>query len=409
MNETQTPRDAYAALRYVEFRWFMVATLVLSMAMQMQSVVMGWQVYEITRDPLSLGFVGLAEALPFLATTLVGGHVADLRDRRRLCLISEVALLGGASVLLLLNLHGAPSQVWPFYAVQVAAGLGRAFYRPASQALAAELVPKEIYANAAAWRSSVFHAAMVLGPALGGLIYGFVSARAAYSVEVVLLISGLLATYALSPRPRPAHHIEQGPGFFDGVRFVFNQKLVLGALSLDLFAVLFGGAPALLPIFADQILKVGPQGLGILRAAPAVGSVVMSFALAHLPEMKRAGRTLLICTAAFGLCWIAFAFSTCFWLSLALLVLSGALDNVSVVIRSTLVQTLTPPHLMGRVSAVNVFFIGSSNELGAFESGLAAKLLGLVPSVVAGGMMTLGVVGAMTWRMPELRKLKRLS
>ena len=249
---------------------------------------------------------------------------------------------------------------------------------------------------------------MVLGPALGGLIYGFVSARAAYAVEVVLLVSGVLATFVMSPRPRPAHHIEQGPGFFDGVRFVFSQKLVLGALSLDLFAVLFGGAPALLPIFADQILKVGPQGLGILRAAPALGSVAMSFALAYLPELKRAGRTLLICVGAFGLCWIAFAFSTSFWLSLTLLVISGALDNVSVVIRSTLVQTLTPPHLMGRVSAVNVFFIGSSNELGAFESGLAAKLLGLVPSVVAGGMMTLGVVSAMTWRMPELRRLKRL-
>jgi len=409
MSETGITRDAYAALRHVEFRWFMVATLVLSMAMQMQSVVMGWQVYEITRDPLSLGFVGLAEAVPFLATTLIGGHVADLRDRRRLCLISESALLGGASILLLLNLHGRPFQVWPFYAVQVLAGLGRAFYRPAAQALAAELVPKEIYANAAAWRSSVFHAAMVMGPALGGLIYGFGSARSAYAFEVILLVSGLLATFALAPKPRPAHHIEQGPGFFDGVRFVFNQKLVLGALSLDLFAVLFGGAPALLPIFADQILKVGPQGLGILRAAPAVGSVIMSFAMAHLPELKRAGRTLLACVAAFGLCWIAFAFSRSFWLSLALLVLSGALDNVSVVLRSTLVQTLTPPHLMGRVSAVNAFFIGSSNELGAFESGLAAKLLGLVPSVVAGGMMTIGVVGAVTWRMPELRRLRRLA
>lgn len=409
MNEFEVPRDPYAALRYAEFRWFILATMVLSMAMQMQSVVMGWQVYEITRDPLSLGFIGLAEALPFLATTLVGGHQADLRDRRRLCLVSELALLGGASVLLFLNRHGTPAQVWPFYAVQVLAGLGRAFYRPAAQALAAELVPLELYANAAAWRSSVFHAAMVLGPALGGLIYGFGSARSAYAVEAFLLVSGLLATFALSPRPRPAHHLGQGPGFFDGVRFVSKQKLVLGALSLDLFAVLFGGAPALLPIFADQILKVGPQGLGILRAAPALGSVVMSFALAYLPGLKRAGRTLLICVAAFGLCWIAFAFSTNLWLSLALLVLSGALDNVSVVIRSTLVQTLTPPHLMGRVSAVNAFFIGSSNELGAFESGLAAKLLGLVPSVVAGGMMTIGVVGAMTWRIPELRRLKRLG
>ncbi len=409
MSEIEEKPDAYAAFRYPEFRWFMLSTLALSMAMQMQSVVLGWQVYEITKDPLSLGFIGLAEALPFLCTTLIGGHAADRKDRRWLSLISVAALISGAAALLVMNLNGLPSKVWPFYAVQVVAGLGRAFYRPASQALATELVPKEIYANAATWRSSSFFTAMVVGPALGGLIYGFGSAQMAYGVEVGLMILGFAALTTLAPRPRSAPVQENGPGFFDGVRFVFQEKVVLSTLSLDLFAVLFGGAPALLPIFADQILKVGPQGLGILRAAPAVGSVLMSLALAHSPALKKAGRTMLMCVAIFGFCWIAFAFSKSFWFSLLLLAISGAVDNVSVVIRSTLVQIRTPQHLMGRVSAVNGFFIGSSNELGAFESGLAAKLMGLVPSVIFGGCMTLGVVGITAWKMPELRKLKHLN
>jgi hypothetical protein len=375
----------------------------------MQSVLLGWQVYELTHDPLALGFVGLSEALPFLSTTLYGGHVADLKDRRTICLASLVALLLGALVLRGFSGSGLPAHLWPLYVVQMLAGLSRAFLRPAAQALGTELVPKELYANAAAWRSTNLQASLVAGPALGGLIYGFVNAHAAYTVEAICLFLSILALARLKPRPRP-EAAAAGRRFLDGVRFVFRKQVVLGALSLDLFAVLFGGAPALLPIFAGAaFLDVGPKGLGLLRAAPAAGSVAMALILAHRPPLRRAGRTLLLCVAGFGLCWIAFAFSRAFWLSMLLLAMSGALDNVSVVLRSTLVQTLTPPELMGRVSAVNSFFIGSSNEVGAFESGVAAKLLGIVPSVVFGGCMTLATVGLTAWRAPMLRKLRSIS
>jgi len=270
-------------------------------------------------------------------------------------------------------------------------------------------VPRDFLQNAATWNSSSFHAAMVLGPALGGLLFGFSGARLAYGCEVVLVVLAMAALLGVRPKPRPAH-VSKGlwHGLKEGIAFVTSKQVILGAMSLDLFAVLFGGAPALLPIFASDILKVGPQGLGILRAAPAVGSILMALALAHMPPLRRAGQTLLLSVGLFGLCWILFAFSRSLTLSLLLLAISGALDNVSVVVRQTLIQLRTPPELMGRVSAVSSFFITSSNEIGAFESGLAAQCLGLVPSVVFGGLMTLGVVGLTSWKAPELRKLQRM-
>lgn len=401
--------DPYQALRHPEYRAFLAGAFVLFIGTQIQTVALGWQVYVLTGDPLSLGLVGLSEALPFLALTLLGGHVADRMDRRALTLLSALPILGAGLWLLAANLQGRPSQVWVFYAAQALAGIGRAFHRPATQALGSELVPREAYANAATWRSAMFHTAMVAGPALGGLLVAL-SARAAYGVEVLLMAVGLLCLARVRPRPRPAEG-EPRPalhGLFEGVRFVFREKVVLGALSLDLFAVLFGGAPALLPIFARDILQVGELGFGLLRAAPAAGSILISLVLAHRPPLRRAGRTLLGCVAAFGLCWIGFAFSRSFALSLVLLAASGAFDNVSVVLRATLVQTFTPQPLMGRVAAVNSFFIGSSNELGAFESGLAARLLGTVASVVFGGIMTLVVVAGTAWRAPQLRKLERI-
>jgi len=401
--------DPFQSLRYAEYRWFLLGTTAVFMATQIQTVVMGWQVYAITHDPLSLGLVGLAEAIPFLSLTLVGGYAADRKDRRSLSLLATALLLLCGILLFAYNL-GSPTSALPFYAIQALAGVGRAFYRPASQALGTELIPREAYQNAATWRSSLGHLAMVLGPALGGLIFGFGSAKLAYGVEGVLLVLGLGFMLRLSPRPR--HTPATGTlfeGLVGGLRFVFERRLILGAMSLDLFAVLFGGAVALLPVFASDILKTGPQGLGILRAAPAVGSVVMSLALAFLPPMRRAGRTLLWFVAAFGACWIGFALSRTLGLSLAILVLSGAFDNVSVVLRATLVQSFTPQDMMGRVSAVNSFFIGSSNELGAFESGLVARLMGLVPSVIFGGCMTLGVVAATAGLVPELRKLDRMD
>lgn len=402
--------DPYQALRYGEYRWFLAGSMAMFMGFQMQSLVMGWQVYDLTHDPLALGLIGLAEAVPFLGLTLFGGYAADRLDRRALSLGSMGVLLVGALLLLTLAYRPLLRAVWPFYAIQALAGAARAFYRPASQALGTELIPREAYANAATWRSSAFHLAMVLGPALGGLLYGFGSARLAYGIEALLMAFSLASLARIRARgPRPAASASLLASLTEGVRFVFEKKLILSALSLDLFAVLFGGAIAMLPAFATEILKVGPQGLGLMRAAPAVGSVAMSLLLALRPPQQRAGRALLWSVAAFGLCWITFALSRNFLLSVALLALSGAFDNVSVVLRGALVQLHTPHEMMGRVQAVNSFFIGSSNELGSFESGLAARLLGLVPSVVLGGTLTLATVALTAWRVPQLRRLKKLE
>jgi MFS family permease len=400
--------DPYQALRFREYRCFLAGAVALTMATQIQTLVMGWQVYHITRDPLSLGLIGLSEAVPFLGLSLIGGYAADRMDRRRTSLLAMAALLLGAALLLALNLGVAPRLAWPFYAIQALAGVGRAFYRPASQALSTELIPVEAYQNAATWRSSSFQLAQVLGPALGGLIYGFGNAALAYLTEGLLMGFAVIAMVMVAPRPRVLKQTRLLKSLGEGVVFVFNHRMLLSTMSLDLFAVLFGGAVALLPVFASVVLKVGPQGLGLLRTAPAVGSVLMGLWLAHHPPQNRAGLVLLFCVAGFGLAWIGFALSWSFWLSMALLAVSGALDNVSVVLRNTLVQAGTPPEMMGRVQAVAGFFIGSSNELGAFESGLAAKLLGVIPSVVFGGCMTLGIVGFTAWRVPELRQLKKI-
>jgi len=379
------------------------------MATQIQTVVMGWQVYLITHDPLSLGLVGLSEALPFLGLSLIGGWAADRHDRRMQTLLAILTMLLGGVLLLAVNLHGAPTRAWVFYAIQVLSGLGRAFYRPAFQALGTELVPREAFQNAATWRGSTFEIAMVAGPSLGGLLCGFGSAGLAYAVECLFMVFAVAALYQVAPRPRTPSSTTILKSLGEGVAFVFSHRLVLSALTLDLFAVLFGGAVALLPIFAADILHAGAQGLGVLRTAQSLGAVTMGFWLAHHPPTRRAGKVLLLCVAGFGLCWIGFALSTTLWLSLAILAFSGAMDNVSVVLRGTLVQTLTPMDMMGRVQAVNAFFIGSSNELGGFESGLTARLLGVVPSVVLGGLATLGVVGVTAWRVPELRRMKRIT
>ena len=401
--------DPFSSLRFAEYRAFLGAMAAVFAATQIQTAVLGWQVYELTGDPLSLGLVGLSEAVPFLALTLVGGWAADRMDRRWLALGSLLAIAGSGAWLLTASLGPVRSPL-PLYGAQALAGLGRAFFRPASASLGTELVPRDQYQNAATWRSSIFHSAMILGPAVGGALIAIGGPRLAYAVEMGLLGVGLAALLAVAPRPRPPaarrHPVAE---IADGVRFVFREPLLLGALSLDLFAVLFGGATALLPVFARDVLHVGEVGFGLLRAAPAVGSVATSLALTHLGHFRRAGRALLVCVALFGVTWIAFALSRSYALSIGLLVAGGSLDAVSVVLRSTLVQTFTPQEMMGRVSAVNSLFIGSSNELGAFESGVAARLLGTVPSVVFGGTMTLLTVAVVAWRAPRLRRLERIA
>lgn len=410
---THQPSDPYAVLRIRDFRHILLSHGTSTVAREGQMVVVGWQVYEHTHDPLSLGLIGLAEALPFIAVALLAGHAADRANRRMLAIFGNLGMLLSAVALLLFTIFpnvAGPGRVWPIYLVIALSAIARSFTRPAMTALSADVVPRELFANSIAWRSSTWQFAAVVGPALGGVLYGFAGALAAYGVVTAMfaiaLVSIILITYVETRAPEVSE-LTIGESLRIGLRFVWEQPVVLGAMSLDLFSVLFGGATALLPIFANM-LRTGPQGLGVLRAAPAIGSVIMGVWLAHRPPFRRAGVTLLVSVALFGVSIIAFALSTSFLLSVVLLMLGGAADNISVVIRGTLIQTLTPAHLLGRVSSVNQIFIGSSNEIGAFESGLAARLMGTVPSVIFGGTMTLIVVAITAALAPRLRGMREI-
>ena len=405
--------DPYVSLRNPNFLWYVASIVALTLGTMIQATVVAWQVYALTKDPLSLGLVGLAEALPFIGAALYAGHVADRHDRKMLSMIALAVQLGCGGALLALTVYSRrllSGTVLPIYGVVCVSGLARSFLQPARTALGAEIVPRETYTNAITWRSSLWQFAAVVGPAAGGMLYGFSGPRLAYIVETVFCAIALFLFGRIAYQRLPVERDESTmrENLTVGIRFLMKQPELLGAQLLDLFSVLFGGAPALLPIFASDILHVGPQGLGILRAAPAAGAVLISLLLVHR-HLRNAGPTLFVCVAAFGLCWILFALSRWFWVSLALLLISGMVDNVSVVIRSTLLNLRTPPNLLGRVSAVNQIFIGSSNEIGSFESGVAAKLLGTVRSVIFGGVVTLGVVGVTAWRIPRLRELDELA
>ncbi|HKC81993.1 MAG TPA: MFS transporter [Gemmatimonadaceae bacterium] len=409
----QERHDPYISLRNRNFLWSVASLVALTLGTQIQATVVAWQVYALTKDPLSLGLVGLAEALPYITAALYAGHLADRHNRKTVSLIAIAVQVVCAIALLVLTAYSGrllARTIWPIYAVVFASGLARSFLQPARTALGAEIVPRETYANAITWRSSLWQFGAVVGPAVGGVIYGFSGARLAYIVEAVFCVIalGLFARISYKRHAVVAEETTIGENLTVGMRWLMTQPELLGAQLLDLFSVLFGGAPALLPIFAAEILHAGPQGLGVLRAAPAAGAVLVSVFLIHR-RIRRAGPLLFLCVGAFGLCWIFFALSRSFWLSLALLVVSGMVDNVSVVIRSTLLTLRTPQHMLGRVSAVNQIFIGSSNEIGSFESGVAAKLLGAVRSVIFGGIVTLGVVGVTAWKIPPLRKLDHLD
>lgn len=406
--------DPYAALRIPNFRRFVSSLMAMTVATQIQAVVVAWQIYDLTHDPLSLGLIGLAEAVPFIGVALFAGHIADRVSRLRISLVALASLFLCSVALLSFTLSPriiTVARVWPIYVVIFLSGIARSFLQPARTALGAELVPRELYPNAVTWRSSTWQFATVVGPAVGGLVYGFGSARWAYGLDASIMALAFLSLAAMRHTPRANAVSDESfvTSLMTGVRFVRSQPVIVGALSLDLFSVLFGGAVALLPVFAAEILHVGAEGLGILRASPAVGAVVMSLLLAHLPPLRRAGRTLLVSVALFGLCMIGFGLSRNFLLSIALLAASGMADTVSVVVRSTLLQVLTPDHLLGRVSSVNAIFIGSSNEIGAFESGTAARLLGTVPAVVLGGLATLVVVAVTAVKVPSLRRLQGIG
>jgi MFS family permease len=375
---------------------------------QITAVTVGWHVYQLTGNPLALGLIGLAEVIPYFCTALFAGYAVDHLPRRKLGLaacvcLSITGLLLTAISMGWLQAHGTTM----IYAAIAVTGVARAFLGPIYNALFARVLPRAQFARGAGMGSVAFQTAMVTGPALGGVLVGWAGTAAAYATAAVLaLVAGVVL--ALMRVSEPVVEGERAPIFQsigEGLRFVFSKQIVLGALALDMFAVLLGGAVAMLPAFIHDILQRGPEALGILRAAPALGAVCVGLWLVRHPPSRHAGRLLLIAVAGFGLCVIGFGLSRHFWLSAAFLLLSGVFDGVSVVLRSTILQLATPDHLRGRVSSINGIFIGSSNELGAFYSGGMARLLGLVPAVVLGGFMTLGVVGITAWKAPKLRRL----
>jgi MFS family permease len=412
--------DPYAPLRVPSFRWFVASVLAMAMGAQIQGVVVAWQMYALTHDPLALGMVGLAEAAPFIGLALYAGHIADVRNRRVVTLAALVVLflcagaLAAASFWLVDRAGGVPRAQtrWAIYGVIVVCGAARSFLLPARNALGAELVPRPLFPSAVAWRTSIWQVAAVTGPALGGLFYGWFGATTSYAIAAVLMAAAL-GTVARIRAPRALAQPPRAESLVASVRaglaFIWRRPIFLGAMTLDLLAVLFGGAVAILPIFAEEILHVGPQGLGALRAAPAVGAVVTSALLALGRRPAHAGRTFIGAVIAFGVFTIAFGVSRWFWLSITMLVAVGAADMLSVYFRSTLMQVMVPQGMLGRISAVNQIFIGSSNEIGAFESGVAAKLLGTVSSVVMGGVVTIVVTALTAWRVPALVRLERFE
>ncbi|MCC6155527.1 MAG: MFS transporter [Candidatus Hydrogenedentes bacterium] len=402
--------DAFAALRLRNFRYFLGFRLGLTFAAQMQAVFVGWQIYDITKDPLSLGLIGLAEVVPFICTALFGGYVADHFNRRRIVLLCGTLFAMCSVALLLITMYvdkTLPRVELLFYAVIFATGIARGFLAPAVSALFGQIVPRELYLNAAAWNSNLWHVAAVAGPAVGGRIYGQFGAVDAYNVLIAISFLALGSIWMVPSYPLPATATGESvfQSIYQGISFVVKNQVIFGALFLDMIAVLFGGVVYVLPVFAQEVLHVGPSGLGDLRAAPLYGSVLVGIYLALRPPMKHAGWTLLVCVAGFGACMIAFALSTSMAISFTLLFLSGMCDGVSVVIRATILQLMMPDEMRGRVSAVNNIFVNTSNELGAFESGLAARLLGLVPSVIIGGSISIASVIGTGMLAPKLRRL----
>ncbi len=379
----------------------------IAVAYQIVAVVVGWHVYQLTHDPFALGLVGLAEVIPYFCSALFAGYIVDHHSRRRFGVLASLLVSGNALVLTAVAGGWAGSHPLPWiYASIAAGGLARAFIGPSYSALFALVLERKHYASASGISASVFQSALVLGPALGGVLVGWASITTAYAVAAVLGLVAAASLFLLRiAEPPPAPRAPVFTSIAEGLRFVFGNQIILGAQALDMFAVLFGGAVAMLPAFIDQVFHNGPESLGILRAAPAVGAVATGMLLARFPLDRHAGRMLLAAVAGFGVCIILFGVSTHFWAAAALLMLSGVFDGVSVVTRAAIMQLMTPDTLRGRVSAINGIFIGSSNELGAFESGVAARLLGLVPSVIFGGAMSLAIVAATARLAPRLRTL----
>ncbi|MDR7223842.1 MFS transporter [Aminobacter aminovorans] len=402
------PEQRFAAFRHGAFSRYWVARFLGTFSTQIISVGVGWQVYDLTRDPFDLGLVGVIQFAPALLLVLVTGVVADRFGRRLIMGLSALVEAACAAALLALTFHGLATPL-PIFAVLVVFGIARAFFGPASASLVANLVPSEDFANAVAWNSSAWQTATIVGPVAGGLLYGL-SPEVAYGAAAALMLASTALIFSI---PRPVQRSETDKPsvetLFAGFRYIWGEKVVLGAISLDLFAVLLSGAVALLPVYARDILDLGPWGLGLLRAAPGVGAIVVAVWLAGHPIRDHAGKVMFVFVALFGAATAVFGISTIPWISITALALLGATDMVSVYIRETLIQLWTPDHVRGRVNAVNGVFVGASNELGEFRAGTMAALIGTVPAVVFGGIGAIAVAGIWAWTFPALRKVRHLD
>ena len=402
-------RAGRAAFNHPAFVLFQIARFLIVTAVEMQAVAVGWQVYEITKRPLDLGLVGLAQFLPGILLFPISGHASDRFERRKVL----SACYGGYAVcfalLLALTQHGLHA-VRAIYVVMILVGVVRSFNGTASRSILPQLVSEEDFPNAVAWNATLFQTATILGPSVGGILYALAGPSAVYAISMLTAAGATVSTFRIKPeakaRPREPMTFKT---VFAGLHFIWGRKLILGAISLDLFAVLLGGAVALLPVYAREILLTGPWGLGLLRTAPGVGAALMAVLLAHKPLRGKSGPALLWAVAGFGVFTIIFGLSRSLALSLIALLLLGASDMISVIIRATLTQLATPDEMRGRVTAVDMIFIGTSNEFGQFESGVTAQWFGTVPAVVLGGIGTLVVIAMWTWIFPDLRHAGPLS
>ena len=406
MNNSPIPnsQSPYAALKYPQFVAFIFANSFFTIAILIQEVVLGYSIYKITHDPLALGLIGLAEALPYISLALFGGHLADRRNKKTLMQVSLLIWATSSTSRL-----SQTQMLTVIYSVVVLIGFSRGFYSPASGSLNPFLIPKEVFANGAIWQSSFWQAGAILGPGFAGFMYAYLGLTTTLWIVVGIfaLVMLLLSTITSPPIPvQNAQKVNVFESLREGIAYVFKTKVILYSISLDLFSVLFGGVIALLPVYSEDILHVGAKGLGILRAAPSIGAVLTMLIMVYFPPLNHAWRNLLLAITGFGIATLVFAVSTNIWLSAGALFLTGAFDSVSVIIRQTVIRFFTPDEMRGRVSSVNGIFVSSSNELGAFESGLAAKLMGTVPSVIFGGTMTMIIVTIVWFRSKELFNLK---
>jgi MFS family permease len=406
-------KDAYKALQFPEFRAYVTGNTLFTIALLIQEVVLAYEIYKITHNPLALGLIGLAEAVPFISLVLFGGHFADNRDKKKIMQVT-LSLIIAASIFLLysstqLKTADQDFHIYSIYAVIFIIGLSKGFFSPAASSLNPFLVPKEVFANAATWNSSFWQLGSILGPGVAGFLYAFAGLSGSLITVIALLCGVMVCIFQIENRPVPVKTVQHESiwqSLREGIAYVFKTKIILYSISLDLFSVLFGGVIAILPIYAEDILKVGAEGLGVLRAAPSVGAVVTMVTLVYFPPLKHAWRNLILAITGFGLATLVFGVSTNFWLSVVALFFTGAFDSISVVIRQTVLRFYTPDEMRGRVSSVNGVFVSTSNEMGAFESGVAAKMFGTVPSVLLGAGATLVLVSLVAVTSKELFDLK---